>query len=137
MPLQRSNLLFESFFQNVESRRLEKVVAMPIDADGELVWCWPKQILRTQPRSSQPRDLKFAKVNLEKQDGMQQERHLMLSHREAIPPENFYLAVDGRVGSSERWYRKAACCYFRSPEDLSYRTRTAWDMHFGVMKRCL
>lgn len=54
MALQRSSLLFESFFQNVEWRRLEKVVAMPIDADGDLVPGWPKRILSTQREAIPP-----------------------------------------------------------------------------------
>ncbi len=72
--------------------------------------------------------IKFARVNLEEQDGMHRVRRLMLSHRKKISPGFLHR------GSMESESRRAKVKE-KQRGSVSNHSKTAGGMHFGVKKR--
>jgi hypothetical protein len=76
--------------------------------------------------------LKFAKVNVEEQDGMETVRRLILSHLDKFPPGLFHLAVNESDISLNDGKEKQRAVNVRKLSHYLNHTKTAGDRHFGV-----
>jgi hypothetical protein len=80
--------------------------------------------------------LKLPTVNVEEQDGMQQEGDLILSHRERFPPGLCHLvSIKAMVRRRDGTEKQRVAVLQVLGTTCTCSLKAAGDMHFGVMKR--